>query len=54
VKWYFFRDGAMKTGWLSSGGKWYYFTKNGEMVTGTVTIGGVTYRFNAAGICLNP
>lgn len=27
-------SGAMKTGWLKSGGKWYYLSSSGSMQTG--------------------
>ena len=44
-RWYYFNaGGAMQTGWVAVGGKWYYFdTKYGQMLTGWQNVGGKYY-----------
>lgn len=50
--WYFLggrNDGAMKTGWVLTDGKWYYFNSQGAMQVGWVKINGQWYYFNSNG-----
>ncbi len=50
--WYYLgsrNDGAMKTGWVLTGGKWYYFNSQGAMQVGWVKINGQWYYFNSNG-----
>ncbi len=49
--WYYLNnDGAMKTGWLSDGGKWYYLNLNGIMQKGWLTQSNSKYYLDTAGI----
>jgi len=41
--------GAMQTGWVSSGGKWYYMSSSGTMQTGWIRVGGSYYYLYADG-----
>ena len=48
-------SGAMVTGWVEDGGKWYYMDGSGAMVADTsLEIGNETYDFDASGVCTNP
>jgi lysozyme len=50
--WYFLgdrNDGAMKTGWVLTGSKWYYFNDDGAMQTGWQDIKGKWYFFDSNG-----
>lgn len=42
-------SGAMKTGWLKSGGKWYYLSSSGSMQTGWQKISSKWYYFYSSG-----
>ncbi len=46
--WSYYKDGVMKTGWLSDG-VWYYFDNNGIMVTGWKQVSGTWYYFASSG-----
>lgn len=54
-KYYFDKNGIMKTGWINVSNKWYFLSSNGAAVTSTTkTIKGKAYRFDKNGVCLNP
>ncbi|MBY0595840.1 peptidoglycan DD-metalloendopeptidase family protein [Bacillus bingmayongensis] len=47
--WFFYENGAKKTGWLALEGKWYYLDPNagGAMKTGWAQVNGTWYYLNA-------
>ena len=49
LKYYFEKNGAMKTGWLTEGKKKYYFESSGVMKTGWLQLGGKWYFLNPTG-----
>ena len=48
-KWYFYENGAPKTGWHEEGGRYYYFRPDGVMATGWEKITGVWYYMEPSG-----
>lgn len=49
--WYWFKDGAIATGWLQTDGDWYYLDPaDGHMLTGQQTIDGVRYYLYDNGV----
>lgn len=53
-KYYFSKDGIMKTGWLKfKSGKTYYLRSNGQMATGKLKIKGVVYDFGKDGVLVS-
>ena len=49
-KYYYYDNGNLKTGWVSSGSSWYYMNpEDGSMVTGWKNIGGRWYYFASSG-----
>lgn len=53
-KYYFDKNGIMKTGWLKfKSGKKYYFRSNGQMATGKLKINGTVYNFGKDGILIS-
>ena len=43
-----------KTGWVSSGGRWYYLNSSGVMQTGWVKVSNKWYYINSSGVRTNP
>jgi len=41
--WYYYENGAIKTGWFTDNGKWYAADENGAMKTGWYNAGGEWY-----------
>jgi hypothetical protein len=53
-KYYFDKNGIMKTGWLKfKSGKKYYFRSNGQMATGKLKINGTVYNFGKDGVLVS-
>lgn len=54
TEWFYFNSsGAMVTGWLKDGGKWYYLNESMAR-DGYLDINGKRYYFNSSGVCTNP
>ncbi|MBN1043359.1 hypothetical protein DVV91_14715 [Clostridium botulinum] len=49
-KWYFFKDGSMKKGWVQDGHAWYYLNDDGEMQKGWIKDGESEYFTSPRGI----
>ena len=48
-RYYFNKDGIMKTGWITLGKKRYYLDEDGIMQIGTITVNGKKYSLAADG-----
>lgn len=47
--WYYYKNGAVQTGWVKDGNTWYYLKPNGAMATGWLRDGNTRYYLKPNG-----